>query len=216
MPRLPAARCSVTFIYPVAALKCRPAEKETVLRWVISQLFSSFIFLKAGPVGQPLLVYDMSVNCTSLYMQVDFTLKSPYLDTETFRFDNRSCGSHAATSEHVSLRTPLNACGTTSRDSGDSVTYVNKVVAETKDKRTIYIVEFPFSCTYRSRETIGVPSFQPRKKVTFFEGITLVLVRCIYVESDVLGCVAFGQSSFRLTHPDCLDFHVRRNKNLKI
>lgn len=132
-------------------------------------IFFSF-FPKTGGIDQPLLVYDMSVNCTSFYMQVDFILKSRYLDTETFRFDNRSCGSHTATSEHVSLRTPLDACGTTSRNSGDSVTYINKVVAETKDKETVYIVEFPFSCTYQTRETIGVPSFQPRKKVTFLEG----------------------------------------------
>lgn len=103
-------------------------------------------------------------------MQVEFILNSSYLDTETFRFDNKSCGSHAVTSEHVSLRTPLDACGTTRKDSEDSVTYFNKIVAETADKKTIYIVEFPFSCTYGVRETIGSPSFQPRKKITYLKG----------------------------------------------
>ena len=103
-------------------------------------------------------------------MQVEFILKSSYLDTETFRFDNKSCGSHTVTSEHVSLRTPLDACGTTKKDGEDSVTYFNKIVAETADKETIYIVEFPFSCTYGVRETIGSPSFQPRKKITYLKG----------------------------------------------
>ena len=133
------------------------------------QLLFIFVF-KLGPSGQPLLVYDMSVNCTSFYMQVEFILKSSYLDTETFRFDNKSCGSHTVTSEHVSLRTPLDACGTTKKDGEDSVTYFNKIVAETADKETIYIVEFPFSCTYGVRETIGSPSFQPRKKITYLKG----------------------------------------------
>lgn len=119
----------------------------------------------------------MFVNCTSFYMQVDFALRSQYLDTETFRFENRSCGSHTHTSVHVSLRTELDACGTVRRDSGDAVTYLNKVVAETSDKETIYIVEFPFSCTYLTHQTIGVPSFQPKKKVTFFEGKTTVFSR---------------------------------------
>ena len=132
--------------------------------------FNYFLHIvKTGSIDE-LFVYDMSVNCTSFYMQVDFVLKFRFLDTETFRFDNKSCGSHTATSEHVSLRTPLDACGTTRKDSGDAVTYFNKVVAETKDKETIFIVEFPFSCSYRTHQTIGVPSFQPRKKVTFFEG----------------------------------------------
>ena len=103
-------------------------------------------------------------------MQVDFILKSSYLDTETFRFDNKSCGSHTVTSERVSLRTPLDACGTTKKDGEDSVTYFNKIVAETADKETIYIVQFPFSCTYGVRETIGSPSFQPRKKITYLKG----------------------------------------------
>ena len=147
---------------------------------IIFRLAFILFFFKSGPIGQQ-LVYEMSVNCTSFYMQVDFILKSPYLDTETFRFDNSSCGSRTATSEHVSLRTPLDACGTTSRNSDNSVTYVNKVVAETIDKETIYIVEFPFSCTYRNQETIGVPSFQPRKKVTYFKGkIVLRKLRLIF------------------------------------
>ena len=135
-------------------------------------MFFSFFFPTDTYSIQPVLVYDMSVNCTSFYMQVDFALGSPYLDVETFHFDNASCGSHIATSEHVSLRTPLDACGTTSRQSDDSVTYINKVVAETKtkDNRTFYIVEFPFSCAYKRHETIGTPSFQSRRKITFFEG----------------------------------------------
>ena len=81
-------------------------------------------------------------------MQVDFALKSSYLDVKSFRFDNESCRSHSANSTHVSLRTPLDSCGTTSRQSEDSVTYFNKVVAQTKEQRTIYVVEFPFSCAY--------------------------------------------------------------------
>ena len=112
----------------------------------------------------------MSINCTSLYMQVNFALKSSYLNVETFHFDNKSCGYYATNSTHVSLRTPLDACGTTSRQTEDSVTYFNNVVAETKEKDKGYVVEFPFSCTYNRRQTIGTPSFQPRKKVTFFEG----------------------------------------------
>lgn len=130
------------------------------------------IFIGVGGLGTTLpdLVYDMSINCTSFHMQVNFALKSSYLNVETFHFDNKSCGSYAANSTHVSLRTPLDACGTTSRQSEDSVTYFNKVVAETKDKNKGYVVEFPFSCAYNRRETIGTPSFQPRKKVTVFEG----------------------------------------------
>ena len=131
-----------------------------------------FIFNGLGglEINQPDLVYDMSINCTSFYMQVNFALKSSYLNVETFHFDNTSCGSYVANSTHVTLRTPLDACGTTSRQSEDSVTYFNKIVAETKDRDKGYVVEFPFSCTYNRRETIGTPSFQPRKKVTVFEG----------------------------------------------
>lgn len=131
-----------------------------------------FFFKGPGGITQPVLVYDISINCTSFYMQVDFALKSSYLDVETFHFANESCGSYAANSTHVSLRTPLDACGTTSRQSEDTVTYFNKVVAQTKDQKTVYIVEFPFSCAYNRHQTIGTPSFQPRKKITFFEGKT--------------------------------------------
>lgn len=142
---------------------------------------------------QPDLVYDMSINCTSLYMQVNFALKSSYLNVETFHFDNKSCGSYATNSTHVSLRTPLDACGTTSRQSEDSVTYFNKVVAETKEKDKGYVVEFPFSCTYNRRQTIGTPSFQPRKKVTFFEGknIFFGLVLQFLLQSSFLFCRSF-------------------------
>ena len=118
----------------------------------------------------------MSVKCTSFYMQVDLALQSHNLDTETFRLENKSCGSNAVTSEHVSLRTPLNACGTVRRSNGDNVTYLNKVVAKTIGKGNIYIVQFPFSCTYRAHQTIGVPSFQPREKVTYFEGNIVIAV----------------------------------------
>ena len=104
-------------------------------------------------------------------MQVDFALKSSYLDVETFSFENKSCGPLTVTSTHVSLRTPLDACGTTSRQREDSMTYFNKVVAQTKDQKTVYVVEFPFSCTYNRHDTIGTPSFQPRRKITFFEGM---------------------------------------------
>ena len=104
-------------------------------------------------------------------MQVDFALRSSYLDFETFRFVNESCGSHSATSAHVLLKTPLNSCGTTSKHRGDTVTYYNTVVARTKDASKVYIVEFPFSCAYGKMEVIGVPSFQPRKKITFIEGM---------------------------------------------
>lgn len=103
-------------------------------------------------------------------MQVDFALKSTYLDVETFRFENKSCGPLTVSSTRVSLRTPLDACGTSSRQSEESITYFNKVVAQTKDQKTVYVVEFPFSCTYNRQDTIGTPSFQPRKKITFFEG----------------------------------------------
>ena len=130
-------------------------------------------------------MYSMSVNCTSFYMRVDFALHSLYLDRETFRFDNKSCGTYAVTSKHVSLRTPLDACGTIRRSSGETITYSNKVVAETKDKANICVVEFPFSCTYRARETIGVPSFQPRKKVTYFEGKHVVVVVLRNVDSEI-------------------------------
>lgn len=153
------------FVSNIAGRKREPASKE----------FNVIMGDDEGPgpggieIIQPDLVYDMSINCTSLYMQVNFALKSSYLNVETFRFDNKSCGSYATNSTHVSLRTPLDACGTTSRQSEDSVTYFNKVVAETKEKDKGYLVEFPFSCTYNRRQTIGTPSFQPRKKVTFFE-----------------------------------------------
>ncbi|XP_078378792.1 neural cell adhesion molecule 2-like isoform X2 [Oculina patagonica] len=153
------------FVSNIAGRKREPASKE----------FNVYSGDDEGPgpdpggITQPVLVYDISINCTSHYMQVDFTLKSSYLDVESFHFDNASCGSRAANSTHVSLRTLLDACGTTSRQSEDSVTYFNKVVAETKDQKTVYVVEFPFSCAYNRRETIGTPSFQPRKKITFFE-----------------------------------------------
>ena len=156
---------------------------------------------KTGRIDEQ-LVYDMSVNCTSFYMQVDFVLKSRYLDTETFRFDNNSCGSHTATSEHVSLRTPLDACGTTRRESSDAVTYFNKVVAETKGQATIYIVEFPFSCSYRTHQTIGVPSFQPRKKVTYFEGKIAAAV-LIGVDPGILNTVKLPVSGERRDQKRC-------------
>lgn len=129
-------------------------------------------------------------------MQVDFTLKSSYLDVESFHFANESCGSHAASSTHVSLRTPLDACGTTSRQSVDSVTYFNKVVAQTKDQKTVYIVEFPFSCAYNRRDTIGTPSFQPRKKITFFEGKINLDTPLFFVKASVF-CLLLCNSKVR-------------------
>lgn len=150
------------FVSNIAGRKREPARKEFNVH--------SGVSVMQGPesIGAA-LVYHMSVKCTSFYMQVDLALQSHNLDTETFRLENKSCGSNAVTSEHVSLRTPLNACGTIRRSNGDNVTYLNKVVAKTIGKGNIYIVQFPFSCTYRAHQTIGVPSFQPREKVTYFE-----------------------------------------------
>lgn len=156
------------FVSNIAGRKREPARKE----------FNVYSGVGGGPSPgtgtgilptQPVLVYDISVNCTSSYMQVDFALKSTYLDVETFRFENKSCGPLTVSSTRVSLRTPLDACGTSSRQSEESITYFNKVVAQTKDQKTVYVVEFPFSCTYNRQDTIGTPSFQPRKKITFFE-----------------------------------------------
>lgn len=153
------------FVSNVAGRKREPARKE----------FNVYSGIGGPDPGtaitptQPVLVYDISVNCTSSYMQVDFALKSSYLNVETFRFENKSCGPLTVSSTHVSLRTLLDACGTTSRQSEESMIYFNKVVAETKDQKTVYVVEFPFSCTYNRQDTIGIPSFQPRKKITFFE-----------------------------------------------
>ena len=144
-------------------------------------------------------MYSMSVNCTSFYMQVDFALHSLYLDRETFRFDNKSCGTYAVTSKHVSLRTPLDACGTIRLSKGETIIYSNKVVAETKDKANIHVVEFPFSCTYRAHETIGVPSFQPRKKVIFFEGKHVVVVVLGNVESGDLEIPRRGREGVRVS-----------------
>lgn len=165
--------------------------------------FFLFIFNGVGGLGitQSDLVYDMSINCTSFYMQVNIALKSSYLNVETFHFDNKSCGSYAANSTHVTLRTPLDACGTTSRQSEDSVTYFNKVVAQTKDKDKGYVVEFPFSCTYNRRETIGTPSFQPRKKVTFFEGKIIFSACCCRITSD--SSFVFRRSFFKLYSTLC-------------
>lgn len=153
------------FVSNIAARKKEPASKGFS---VDSNVSSKGEPCKPENNGEA-LVYSMSVNCTSFYMQVDFALHSLYLDRETFRFDNKSCGTYAVTSKHVSLRTPLDACGTIRLSKGETIIYSNKVVAETKDKANIHLVEFPFSCTYRAHETIGVPSFQPRKKVIFFE-----------------------------------------------
>ena len=123
-------------------------------------------------LGDVDLIYDIQVNCTSMAIQIDLTLqKFPHLDLESFRLRDPSCIPYEKSTNHVILRTRLDACGTTNKHRNESVTYYNSVTARVvQSKSRMYIVEFPFSCTFIKRRTIGTPSFQLRKRVFVVEG----------------------------------------------
>ncbi|KAK3738515.1 hypothetical protein QZH41_012035, partial [Actinostola sp. cb2023] len=125
----------------------------------------------AFKLGDVDLIYDIQVNCTSMAIQIDLTLqKFPHLDLESFRLRDPSCIPYEKSTNHVILRTRLDACGTTNKHRNESVTYYNSVTARVvQSKSRMYIVEFPFSCTFIKRRTIGTPSFQLRKRVFVVE-----------------------------------------------
>ncbi|XP_032241001.2 titin isoform X1 [Nematostella vectensis] len=123
------------------------------------------------PPPDPEVVFDMTVNCSSLLIRIDLALHHfPDLDHNSFRLRNESCGPYQKSSSHVTMVTRLDGCGTTAKHRNMSVTYYNSVTAQVVSSRSrMHIVEFPFSCTFYKKRTIGVPSFQPRKRVTVVE-----------------------------------------------
>lgn len=122
-------------------------------------------------------VYDIKVNCTSLAIQVDLALKKvPYAKLELFRLRDESCIPVERTDSHVTLRTRLDGCGTSSKHHNESVTYYNSVTARiVQSTSKMHIMEFPFSCTFIKRRIIGTPSFQVTKRVSVIEGNTIPL-----------------------------------------
>lgn len=123
-----------------------------------------------GPVD-PNLVYDMDVNCTSQLIQVVFALKHfPGLDFRSFRLIGPTCKPDNVTETRIIISTQLDGCNTTRLHKDDVVIYSNKVVARVGDSRSsFYIVEFPFSCSFKKEQLVGVPSFQARRKISTFE-----------------------------------------------
>ena len=76
-------------------------------------------------------------------------------------------------STHIWMNTPLDSCATNHTTDGDTITYQNSLVTETRASAGAAIIsrefqaEFPFKCTYPRSAIVSVASFSPREKVIY-------------------------------------------------
>ncbi|XP_078357489.1 uncharacterized protein LOC144642401 isoform X1 [Oculina patagonica] len=102
------------------------------------------------PTTRPLPKYGFIILCLPNEIRVHVKRRSlpAVVDPSLLRLDDPRCGVVQIDDNDVMLTTQLDRCGTTRRTYDESVSFHNKVVADSKveNKRSI---ELPFSCSYK-------------------------------------------------------------------
>lgn len=120
----------------------------------------------------------LSVECTHEYMMVILEHQPNHgnLDMDKITLMDVTCtlnnlGEFNAT--HLWMRAPLDSCMTNHSTSGDTITYMNSIIAETRASAGSVLIsrefqaEFPFKCSYPRSALMSVASFSPREKVIY-------------------------------------------------
>ena len=98
--------------------------------------------------------------------------KYPHLDPVGFHLRNISCRSDVS-GKTIKLRTPLNGCGTTIKETRTEITYENEVRALKISNPTPGVamtreddLTLRFNCTYQREKYVSVTSFDVRRKIS--------------------------------------------------
>ena len=129
-------------------------------------------------VSSSLSFSALSVECTHEYMMVILEHQPNHgnLDMDKITLMDVTCtlndlGEFNAT--HLWMRAPLDSCMTNHSTSGDTITYMNSIIAETRASAGSVLIsrefqaEFPFKCSYPRSALMSVASFSPREKVIY-------------------------------------------------
>lgn len=119
----------------------------------------------------------LSVVCTHEYMMVYLEhTQHPNLDMDRVTLKDVNCkladlGDFNRT--HLWMEAPFDSCMTNHSTEGDTITYANSIIAETRASQGSFLIsrefqaEFPFKCTYPRSVILSVASFSPREKVIY-------------------------------------------------
>lgn len=120
---------------------------------------------------------SLSVVCTHEYMMVYLEhTQHPNLDMDRVTLKDVNCkladlGDFNRT--HLWMEAPFDSCMTNHSTEGDTITYANSIIAETRASQGSFLIsrefqaEFPFKCTYPRSAILSVASFSPREKVIY-------------------------------------------------
>lgn len=74
---------------------------------------------------------------------------------------------------HFWMSVPFDSCQTNHTTEGDTITYQNSIITETRSAAGSILIsrefqaEFPFKCTYPRSALVSVTSFSPRERVVY-------------------------------------------------
>lgn len=117
------------------------------------------------------------MSCTSEQMMVflDHT-KHPNLDLDKVALKDPGCTLQdygGMNGTHLWMSVPFDSCQTNHTTEGDTITYQNSIITETRSAAGSILIsrefqaEFPFKCTYPRSALVSVTSFSPRERVVY-------------------------------------------------
>lgn len=118
---------------------------------------------------------SLSVICTNEKMEVflDHT-KHDNLDLDKVTLKDANCkASGTLNATHLWMDVPFDSCMTNHTTDGDTITYQNSLVAETRASAGSSLIsrefqaEFPFKCTYPRSAVLSVVAFSPRERIVY-------------------------------------------------
>lgn len=117
----------------------------------------------------------LTVICTNEKMEVflDHT-KHETLDLDKVTLKDANCkASGTMNATHVWMTVPFDSCMTNHTTDGDTITYYNSLIAETRASAGSSLIsrefqaEFPFKCTYPRSAVLSVVAFSPRERIVY-------------------------------------------------
>lgn len=117
----------------------------------------------------------LSVVCTNEKMVVflDFS-NHGNLDLDKVTLKDANCKAPGpVNATHLSMDVPFDSCMTNHSTDGDTITYQNSLIAETRASAGSSLIsrefqaEFPFKCTYPRSAVLSVVAFSPRERIVY-------------------------------------------------
>lgn len=118
---------------------------------------------------------SLSVVCTNEKMVVflDFS-NHGNLDLDKVTLKDANCKAPGpVNATHLSMDVPFDSCMTNHSTDGDTITYQNSLIAETRASAGSSLIsrefqaEFPFKCTYPRSAVLSVVAFSPRERIVY-------------------------------------------------